>query len=96
MKANQLANQPRPDGEGHHRAFNPPNAPVAFHSPVSSFLFRKRDLTPREEELTAPPTEPDSLVAKLRQANQQKSQEEWLEQGGSDIYGDRVTHLVAA
>ena len=108
FKANQMANQSRGMGmggmggheggsEGLQGRFNPPNAPVTFHAPVASYLFRRRDLNLKAEEvLTAPPAEPDSLIAKLREANQQKSPEEWLEQGGSDIYGDRVTHLVAA
>ena len=74
---------------GQHRAgFNPPNAPV-------SFLFARKNLEPKPIELVAPPLDPESFTAKVREANKQKCPEEWLEQGGSDIYGDKVNHLVA-
>ena len=75
-------------GEAQHRAFNPPNAPV-------SFLFVRRDLEPKPVELIAPPLDPDSIISKIRDANQQKAEDEWREKGGSDIYADRVNHLVA-
>ena len=59
---------------------NPPQGQVRF-------LFTRRSLEPKPIELKAPPVDPDSVLAKIREANkasgEQKSEElqDFLEQG---------------
>ncbi|QDZ24478.1 hypothetical protein HOP50_13g70170 [Chloropicon primus] len=62
---------------------NPPNSMVTF-------LFTRRSLEPKPIELKAPPVDVDSNLAKLREANKKGAREDWLQQGGSDVYGDKV------
>ena len=72
-----------PGVSGSGATLNPPNAPVTF-------LFARRPLEPKTPELRAPAPAPDSTLAMAREANRGAARPEWADEGGSDVYGDRV------
>jgi len=72
-----------PGVSGSGAKLNPPNAPVTF-------LFARRPLEPKTPELRAPAPDPDSTLAMAREANRGAARPEWADEGGSDVYGDRV------